>query len=549
MKSTGRRFHLKKHIAKLLATACVAPAMVLGFSIHALAGDINGEEARVIAAASGTFYYNNEAYAAKSEYISQLYGYLSRDDINLTAAQADAAISEMYGSIGQGVAEGYLYKIGGSDDPSSTTESGDTTEATTETTKPPIMIIPTEEPDPANTTETANTETSDNADSDIDGEPVPEGKTVETASTETVIDQVDEDKADGKVTYDVQHHTMVYENKDGSEVKELPSVEHPLDVTGYVNTGIIVILVMMAIILLAVLGLYLGKCFPRQKKKRNRKTAHYYVNHKMRSTYRKITGHTFTVLIACHIFAFALLLGVGASVFRQSFVVDNLTSSGYYRYVYSDMQQTIRRELAAQEQGAVDQLLDQVGYDAFLNVAKEQAIGSLSGEIKTYDGAALQEKLMTVDCGLKTDDKQMCANVIVGNVQAYSADMVCSSIYGIKQGYRDFIKHTIPIMLVNLLLMVVVVILMDRYHHRGVRYIARGVIAGAAIAMITAGVIYMVKPYRKIYIQPSSLYLFMREYIQHAAVIVAAIACIFVLAGAVLMALVGLIRKKQMEDD
>lgn len=547
MNSKDKRFQIKKHLVHLLAVALVVPAMVIGCSIHALAGDINGEEARVIGAASGTFYYNNEAYAAKGEYISQLSAYLAQDDVNLTAAQADAAISEMYGSIGQGVAEGYLYKIGEED---TTTEEKTTENKTTETQKPPIMVIPTEEP--VGTTEQSKAgEAGKDAESPATAqeETAAMEQSTAAATTEAVIEQVDEDKADGKVKYDVEHHTMVYENKDGSEVKELPSVEHPMDVSRYVNTGILIILVMSAIILLDVLGLYLGKCFPRQKKKRNRKTARYYVNHKMRSTYRKITGHTFTVLIACHVLTFSLLLGVGASVFRQSFVVDNLTSSGYYRYVYDDMCNTIKRELAKQDPTAVDALLKQVGYDAFLNSAKKQAVSSLQGDVTKYDGEALQEKLMATECGLTEENQQICANVIVGNVQTYSADMICSSIYGIKQGYMDFVKHTIPIMAVNLILMAVVAILMDRYRHRGVRYIARGVIAGAALTVILAGVAYIAKPYQKIYIQPSSLYLFMREYIQHAAVIVAAVACIFVLAGAGLMALVGVIRKRQMEDD
>ena len=116
MESKGRRFHFHRRFARIATLALIVPMMVLGFSVRALAGDINGEEARVIAAASGTFYYNNEAYAARPEYISQLTGYLAQDDVELSASQADAAISQMYGSIAQGVAEGYLYKLSDAED-------------------------------------------------------------------------------------------------------------------------------------------------------------------------------------------------------------------------------------------------------------------------------------------------------------------------------------------------------------------------------------------------------------------------------------------------
>ena len=538
MESKGRRFHFHRRFARIATLALIVPMMVLGFSVRALAGDINGEEARVIAAASGTFYYNNEAYAARQEYISQLTGYLAQDDVDLSASQADAAISQMYGSIAQGVAEGYLYKLSDAEDTTEETTEENTTEATTETTKPPIMIVPTEEA----TTEAENPEAGVKED----------GSTEESAgaqTTEAVIQQIEKEEADGKVTYDVEHHTIVYENKDGSEKKELPSVNHPLDVTNYVHIGNIVIFTMLGIILLLVLGLYLGKCFPWQRKKRNRKTARYYVNHKMRSTYRKITGNVYMVIIAAHVMAGVLLLGVGASVFRQSFVIDNLTSSGYYRYVYDDMNQAISRELADQDAEAVDTMMQQVEYDTFLKAAKQQAKSSLSGTIQNYDGSELQQKLMGIECGFSEEAQQTCANVIVGNVQSYSMDMVGSSIYGIKQGYWAFMKQTLPIMAVNMLLMVVIVILMDRYHHRGVRYIARGVIAGAVIALLFAIGLYVMKPYAKIYMQPSSLYLFMRDYAKHAAMIVGAIASMAVLVGVLLMTLVGVVRKRQMEDE
>jgi len=538
MESKGRRLHFHRKSARIATLALIVPMMVLGFSVRALAGDINGEEARVIAAASGTFYYNNEAYAAKPEYISQLTGYLAQDDVDLSASQADAAISQMYGSIAQGVSEGYLYKLSDAEDTTEETTEENTTEATTETTKPPIMVVPTEE---------AATE-AENPESDVKED----GSTGESAgmqTTEAVIQQIDEEEADGKVTYDVEHHTIIYENKDGSEKKELPSVNHPLDVTNYVRVGNIVIYTMLGIILLLVLGLYLGKCFPWQRKKRNRKTARYYVNHKMRSAYRKITGTVYMVIIAAHVMVGVLLLGVGASVFRQSFVIDNLTSSGYYRYVYDDMNQAIQRELADQNAEAVDTMMQQVGYDTFLNAAKQQAKSSLSGTIQNYDGSELQQKLMEMDCGLSGEAQQTCANVIVGNVQSYSTDMVGSSIYGIKQGYWAFMKQTLPIMAVNMLLMVVIVILMDRYHHRGVRYIARGVIAGAVIALLFAIGSYVMKPYAKIYMQPSSLYLFVRDYAKHAAMIVGAIASMAVLVGVLLMMLVGVVRKRQMEDE
>ncbi len=89
------------------------------------AGGINGNEARVIGAASGSFEYDGEIYVAKQEYISQLNGYLSKDSVNLTAEQADKAISKIYSSVATGVRLGYIVKTGSSGNSDNEDSSGD----------------------------------------------------------------------------------------------------------------------------------------------------------------------------------------------------------------------------------------------------------------------------------------------------------------------------------------------------------------------------------------------------------------------------------------
>ncbi|MCI8307178.1 MAG: hypothetical protein HFH14_03915 [Lachnospiraceae bacterium] len=75
-------------------------------------GSINANEARVIAAARGTFEYNGETYVAKQNYVDQLINKLSSEDVDLTSEQADEAISAIYANVGNGVASGYIVKTG-----------------------------------------------------------------------------------------------------------------------------------------------------------------------------------------------------------------------------------------------------------------------------------------------------------------------------------------------------------------------------------------------------------------------------------------------------
>lgn len=76
------------------------------------AGGINGNEASVIAAASGTFEYEGAYYAATPAAISDLRATLSDPDVDLTSDQASQAIGAINGGTAQGVSDGYLVKIG-----------------------------------------------------------------------------------------------------------------------------------------------------------------------------------------------------------------------------------------------------------------------------------------------------------------------------------------------------------------------------------------------------------------------------------------------------
>lgn len=74
---------------------------------------INANEQRVIAAASGTFEYKGKTYRAKDSYISQLRSKLDQEDVDLSGADASAAISQIMANVGTGVAQGYLEEVAG----------------------------------------------------------------------------------------------------------------------------------------------------------------------------------------------------------------------------------------------------------------------------------------------------------------------------------------------------------------------------------------------------------------------------------------------------
>ena len=86
--------------------------MTIGASQTAYAGSINGNEQSVLSAANGRFERDGVIYAVKPEYINSLRGYLSQNDVDLTAEQTQSAISEIYSNVKTGIESGYLVEVG-----------------------------------------------------------------------------------------------------------------------------------------------------------------------------------------------------------------------------------------------------------------------------------------------------------------------------------------------------------------------------------------------------------------------------------------------------
>ncbi len=102
---------IKKAVSAIMKALAVALIVVIVSVKIVYAGDINGNEAGVLAAAQGTFEYEGKKYAAKSEYVDQLRSKLSQDGVDLTAVQASEAIAAIYGNVATGISKGYIIEI------------------------------------------------------------------------------------------------------------------------------------------------------------------------------------------------------------------------------------------------------------------------------------------------------------------------------------------------------------------------------------------------------------------------------------------------------
>lgn len=156
---------MKKRSLIFCLTALLIIILSDGVQIYA---DVNENESRVLEAAQQVFEYNGQKYVSGSEYIAKLRGYFMREDVDLSAGDADLYINQGIMNLEWGVTNGYLIPV---DAPPEVTPSPEATPSpevtpTPEATSSPDITpspeitpsseaAPSQEPDAAAPTKTA----------------------------------------------------------------------------------------------------------------------------------------------------------------------------------------------------------------------------------------------------------------------------------------------------------------------------------------------------------------------------------------------------------
>ncbi|MBE5942070.1 MAG: hypothetical protein E7264_05985 [Lachnospiraceae bacterium] len=473
----------------VMCMAFMAPKMV------AFAGGINGNEARVIAAASGTFTYEGKTYRAGASYINSLTSYLSGDDVDLTAAQADEAISMMYASIAEGVAQGYLYPVG----EGATTEEGSTEE----------------EPDgewASSDDEEEDEEDSKKKDKDDKKEDATDAERKQQTENElNVWDAMSNptenkkklearpEKKDASAAVELEPDAIVVTTKDQETISI--SKDKPI-----VSDSVVVVLTVIGGILLGVtvvcgIILFAKKCMSFKKAKgRKARPGH--------SKRRKIRRHTrgiLTITTTIAMTGILILLGLYVSLFNYDAIMQNMQSSGYFRYAYSQYIAEQANAIAKQatDEGTVEEV----------------------PEIQTYD-----EYLFTI--------KQNSLKVLEGNMEVIIPDSnVAPYIYNLKTSFVEIFAKSGISLILTAVFGILLMVFMDQRRERGVKHTAVAILIASGVMAVLTVVMLVYKPYTFLYIEPDYLYLFLMECIKRCVTALTSITAFCVVLG---MLIVGI---------
>lgn len=473
----------RNHLGLFILMGCMLVMCVISPKMIAFAGGINSNEAGVIAAASGTFSYDGKTYKAGSAYINSLTSYLAADDVDLTAEQASEAISMMYANVGEGVAQGYLYEVGGQSEPTTSTED-DGEDQKPKDDKP---------------------KEKDDKDSDTDSNPadldVWDAMSNQTEAKEKLESRPE--KGEAAASVQLGENDIVITTKDNATINISKKEQLISDETILVIDGISGII--LAITLVCGVILFVTKCMSFKKPKNRRARP----GHSKRRKIRRYTRNVLTVTTMLSLAASFILLGSYITLFNKDAIMQNMQSSGYFRYAYSEYISGMAKEAVSGK--SITDMDKIVSYEDYLFTIKQNSLKILDGQTN-----------------IRIPDS---------NVTPY--------IYNMKNSYMQLFYVAGVFTILSAALGTILMIFMDQRRERGIKHFAVAELIASIVIITMTTIMATKKPYMHLYIEPDYLYLFLMECIQWGVKVMTSISAFCVVIGMILIGVYKTISNNQ----
>ena len=471
---------------KIIRFIAVLICLVLIPSFTVYAGDINDNEASVLAVANGTFQYEGRYYRAKSEYISELYNFLADDDTDLTADQAGQAIEYIFGNVKEGIDSGYVYEVSSDNNSDSTDDNLNDTS------------------DKNSSLYDLDSDTNQNPFAPKTNDPQKGAKELSDKELDDLFKRIDDNRelrektrkiatdTDASIILDETGMTISTGDGETTIYKDTRIIPRRITMSLLiVGLSILVINVILLIILIS------SGCmrFKKQEKSKRRE------GHRRRRKIRKICRRLMTVTTTIGISLVCFLLAATIGIFNTSRIVQNIQTSGYFRTAYTDY---------VSEQVEKGEEYD--GYDVFIIREKVAIDKTLSGS-ESADESSINSR--SIAPYIKRMQKDVKSDVIVTFILSITAILIAafSNIF------------------------------MDLRRDRGVKSIAISIGVSAGVILAVALLLKLVHLETRFFLEPGYLYSFMEDQIEWIIKVFAIIGLFTTAFAASLVGLYKTIRK------
>ena len=435
----------------------------------AFAGSINGNEQSVISAVSGQFEKDGIIYAVKPEYISSVKSYLAQDDVELTAEQAQAAISEIYANVQTGVESGYLVEVGRTSssetEPSQAPSEGqaERQESSTSTKKPEKQNTEEnqKEPETAGTQENEGPEAKPEDNSATSKEGTKEDRITEkTSSVISILELVDK----------APPQTYEYLYKDTDARMQQFKVRYEI-MWGCLAAS--------AFAIAAVLAISIHKKL--------------LISHSHRKL-RKLLKYILTAAITVLSLVLCLIGGAWFGAFQKNAILSKLSDTGYYTFVYNELKKdtSISFSLLNIPNSVMDQSLT---YEKVVIAARQQVENDLSKGVYKADTSILIEPLkadieeyLRGESVTMTKEAQAGLTLLMDRLDGkYTALLKWPFGSWWSQLKDDYTKTAVLILPISLLLLAAaqgILVFLHHYKYRGFCLGAKGLMLGSFLGFL-----------------------------------------------------------------
>ncbi|EXG84770.1 hypothetical protein K413DRAFT_1530 [Clostridium sp. ASBs410] len=437
-----------------------------GIAQTAYAGSVNANEQSVISAVSGQFEKDGIIYAVKPEYINSVTNYLAQDDVELTAEQAQAAISEIYANVQTGVESGYLVEVGRTTapeaEPSQPPSEGKAgqQESSTPTKKAEKQKSEESQKEP----ETAGIQESEGSKAESEGESgtlqqenKKEPETEKNSSVISILELVDK----------APPQTYEYLNKDTDARMQQLKVRYGimwgcLAAAAFAITMVLVVSIHKKLL----------------------------ISHSHRKL-RRILKYILTAAIAALSLILCLVGGAWFGAFQKNAILSKLADTGYYTFVHNELKKdtSISFSLLNIPNSVMDQSLT---YQKVVIAARQQVENDLNKGIYKADTSILIEPLKAdIEEYLKGQSVTMTKEAEAGLVllmdrldEKYTALLKWPFVSWWSQLKADYTKTAVLILPISLLLMAAaqgILVFLHHYKYRGFSLGAKGLMLGSIL--------------------------------------------------------------------
>lgn len=263
---------------------------------------------------------------------------------------------------------------------------------------------------------------------------------------------------------------------------------------------------------------------------------------------------TFAFLLTLLFVALFICAGFIVGVFNDRSIIRKINESNYYNKVYETL--TEKAEELVQEVGLPPSVLVEViTLDRVYISGKnyiEQTLAGKKAEGKTDKireilTQNIQQYFDNEDI-IQTTELNTDIEVIISRVeQEYKQGIEFQFINYIttyQSEFQDLMKIIVPILLVLISILCYFLIRMQKYIHRGIRYIAYAMIASSGITIITSAFLLLTKQYEKVEASPKYYYDFVVSYLNWDMKIFLYLGFLGVILSVLLVSLVGFLKNR-----